>query len=236
MKKVKRNKSEFERILDEIEGREQFHHMDGEDYEVYEEYEDNAGMSQPQPQKRLYKADPYQIVVNNPTDKALKAVIYGHDKFLLKNNFGSDSGIEITTGQTGVEYVELLQRSARLPFKIQHIRVESDNTLQLSKPMVVNWKNGRGRWEQWLINMQIYRSAYQTDKNIIDIDRDKIDVDGSTYLEVEIEPKTRIFYSIFPYYEVDTADTLRGKDPIKAFANAKVNTGAISIRPKKISG
>lgn len=235
MKKVKRNKSEFERILDEIEGREQFHHMDGEEYEVYEEYEGNAGMNKPQ--RRLYKANPYQIVVNNPTDKALNAVIYGNDKFLLKDNFGSERGIEISTGQSSVEYVELLQRSSTLPFKIQHIRVESDNNLQLSKPIVVNEKNGRGRWEQWLINLQIYRSPYQTDKNIIDIDKEEeIDVDGSTYFEVEVEPKTRIIYSIFPYYEVDTADTLRGKDPIKAFANAKVNTGAISIRPKKISG
>ncbi|CAG5086788.1 hypothetical protein [Parvicella tangerina] len=235
MKKVKRNKSEFERILGELEGKEQFHHLDGEEYEVYEEYENHSEMKLPQ--KKLFRANPYQIIVFNPTDKALKAVLYGNDKFLLKDNFGSDRGIEITTGQSGVEYVELLQRSSTLPFKIQHIRVESDSDLQLSKPIVINEKNGRGNLSQRLINLHIYRSPYQNLKNIIDIDREEeIDVDGSTFFEVEVEPKTRIIYSIFPMYEVNTGDTLKGRDPIKAFANAKVNTGAISIRPKKISG
>lgn len=233
MKKNKKDKTDFERILDEIEGKDEFHNFDGEDYgyeEYYEEYENMEG--KPVNRKKLYRANPYQIIIQNTTDKPLKAILFGNDKFLLKPNFGSDRGIIIGTGQSGVEYVELLQRSSTKQFKTQHIRIESDNILQLSKPMTIHKKDGAGVWQQTPLNLHIYRSPYQNSEKIIDVDDVEIALDGSTYFEVEIEPKTRIFYSIFPLYAIDTADTLKGRDPIKSYAPARVNTGAVSIRPK----
>lgn len=239
MKNKKDHRTPFERILDQIEGKEKFHNFDGNDYEDYlndlgynedDEFENMNG----QHHKRItYKANPYQIIIENPTDKPLKAVIFGNDRHLLKPNFGSDRGIIIQTSQPNVEYVEILQRSSTHQFKTQHIRIESENVLQLSKPMTIHEKDAAGRWAQNPLNLHIYRSPYQQQEKVIDIDDILIDIDGSTYLEHEIEPKTRVFYSIFPLYEINTAGTLMGQDPIKAFAPAGVNS-SLGRRPKRI--
>jgi len=233
MRKDKNHKTPFEKILDEIEGKEQFHNMDGDGYEYEdhdmeydeehdEEYENMTGSRRKR--KQVFKANPYQIIVSNPTERALTAILFGNDKHLLKDNFGSDRGIVIETGQSNVEYVEILQRSSSHQFKTQHIRIESDNLLQLSKPMTIHEKDAAGRWLQNPLNLHIYKSPYQQSEKMIDIDDILLDIDGSTYFEVEIEPKTRVFYSIFPLYEINTAGTLAGKDPIRSFAPARVNS------------
>lgn len=237
MKKNNSRKTPFERILDQIEGREKFHNFDGNDYEDYlndmgydDEFENMSGSHHQR--KAVYKANPYQIIIENPTDRPLKAVLFGNDRHLLKDNFGSDRGIIIQSSQPNVEYVEILQRSSTHQFKTQHIRIESENVLQLSKPMTIHEKDAAGRWAQNPLNLHIYRSPYQQQEKVIDIDDILVDIDGSTYLEHEIEPKTRVFYSIFPLYEINTAGTLTGKDPIKAFAPAGVNSSL--GRPKKV--
>lgn len=242
MKNKRRNKSPFEQFLDEVEGKEEFHHFDGDDeFEYDDEYVDEFDdedfdnvTGSVKHQRKLFKANPYQIIVHNPSTRPLKAVIYGHDKFLLKPNFGSDAGILISTGQSGVDYVELLQRSSTHQFKTQHLRIESDNLLQLSKPMMINEMDAAGSMIQRPLNLNIYKSPYQYSDKILDIDDNLPNINGSTYIAIEVEPTTRILLSFFPLYEINTSRTLKGNDPIKAFAPAKVNSASISIRPKRL--
>lgn len=225
---MKKRKKPFQRVLDELE---QKHlNFDGEGFE--EEFYDYADGSIEEPSVKLYQADPYQIVVENTTDKAQKAIIFGNDKFLLKSRFGNPRGIEITIGQPGVEYVELLQQSSTKPFSTQFMRIESENKLQITKFITVHQKDANGNWFQRPINMQQFKSAYQQQENMLDAPINEY-VDGTTYWEVEIEPNTRVFYTIFPMYKVDTSSTLKGRNPIKSYAQARVNTAGLKLIPHK---
>lgn len=207
----------FQSVLNDIE--QKYSNFDGESYYDYIE-------GAPEENVRLYQADPYQIIITNTVNVALKAVIFGNDKFLLKTNFGSGKGITVTIGQPGVEYVELLQQSSTKPFSTQFMRIESENTLQLTKFITVNQKDANGNWFQRPMNMQQFKSAYQNQNTMLDAPINE-HIDGSTYWEVEIEPGTRVFYTIFPMYKVDTSGTLKGNEPIKNYAPAKVNTAGL---------
>lgn len=176
---------------------------------------------------RVFQADPYQIIVDNADSVAHKAIIFGHDKFLLAPNFGSDAAIKISMGQPGVEYVELLQSSAN-PFLTQFMRIESENKLQITKFITVHQKNANGNSYTRPMNMQQHKSAYQNQENMLDAPINE-EIKGSTYWEVEIEPETRVFYTIFPLYKVDTSEPLRGNEAIKTFAPAKVNTSGLIL-------
>lgn len=214
--------SPFKQVLDELERKHL--NFDGEGYEeVYHDYMDGASQ---EPANKLYQADPYQIIVENTTQTALPAILFGNDKFLLKANFGNPTGIIITMGQPGVEYVELLQGSSTKQFSTQFIRIESENKAQLTKFITVNKKDANGNWFKRPMNMQQYKSAYQNQENMLDAPIHE-DIDGSTYWEIELEPTTRVFYTIFPLYKIDTGSTLKGQAPIKHYAQAKVNTSGV---------
>lgn len=225
--------SPFKKVLDEIEGKyqapkEKYSNFDGDTYDnVYYDYADGSE----EHKVKLYQADPYQIIVENNSDQAKTAILFGNDKHLLKPRFGNPNGIVISIGQPGVEYVELLQQSSTKPFSTQFMRIESENKLQLSKFITVYQKDANGNLFQRPMNMQQFKSAYQNQDNMLDAPINEY-VDGTTYWEVGIEPKTRVLYTIFPLYKVDTSSTLRGAEPIKSFAPAKVNTGGLVMKPQ----
>lgn len=224
---MKRRKNvPFAKILDSLDSK--YHNFDGSgNEELYDYAEGDQGS-----EVKLYQADPYQIIVENTSeDRAFTAIIFGNDKFLIKPNFGNPTEIVITIGQPGVEYVELLQQSSTKPFATQFMRIESENQLQVTKFITVNQKDANGNWFRRPMNMQQFKSAYQQDKNMLDAPINE-DVDGSTYWEVEIEPGTRVFYTIFPLYKVDTASTLKGSEPIRSYAKAKVNTSGLAVIPQ----
>lgn len=224
----RKNNTPFKRVLDELERKHL--NFDGEGYE--EEYHDYMdGTTQPAESTKLYQADPYQIVITNADkDNALKATIFGNDKFLLSPRFGNPEGITVSIGQPGVEYIELLQQSSTKPFSTQFMRIESENKLQISKFITVNQKDASGNWFQRPMNMQQYKSAYQQSENMLDAPLNEY-IDGTTYWEIEIEPATRVFYTIFPMYKVDTGSTLKGRDPIKSYAQARVNSAGMQLLP-----
>ncbi|MFN6075715.1 MAG: hypothetical protein ACK46Y_09115 [Fluviicola sp.] len=219
---MNRKKTPFKSVLDHLEKK--YSNFDGDAYEgeIYHNAEGSESVSQP----KMYQADPYQIVVENTTTKALKSIIFGNDKFLLKSNFGSATGITISIGQPGVEYVELLQQTSTKPFATQFMRIESANKLQITKFITVHQKDANGNWFQRPMNMQQFKSAYQNQDTMLDAPINEY-IDGTTYWEIEIEPETRVFFTIFPLYKVDTSGTLKGNEPIKAYSPARVNTGGI---------
>lgn len=216
----------FKRVMDELE---QKHlHFDGTGYEEYHDYADGSEQEQA---VRTYQADPYQIVVENTlSDTPLTARLFGRDKYLLATNFGNPTGIKISLGQPGVDYVELLQQSASKPFSTQFMRIESENKLQITKFITVTEKDANGNMFRRPMNMQQYKSAYQQQENMLDVPINEY-VDGSTLWEFVLDPDTKVFLTIFPLYKVDTASTLKGRDPIKSYAQARVNTAGIQLLP-----
>jgi len=235
MRKRKKFRTPFEQILNEILGKEKFLNFDGDEYEDHyegefeEEYENMDGMRNARP--RLYRSNPYQIAISNPTDKPLKAIVWGNDKFLLEKNHGSDTGIIIASGQPGVTYTQMLQKSSHNKFVTQHLRIESENSLQLSKTMLLHEEDGKGGSNVDPVHLGSQKSLYQESKEGIDVPL-TTRVHGGTYWEWIIEPKTNVLISIFQGYEISTEDTLKGKEPIKTFAPANVNAVSMTKRPR----
>lgn len=224
MKNSNQKRAPFSEVLNQLDRK--YSNFDGGSYhEPYYDYADGSAEDTTTP--KLYQADPYQIIVENPDKVAHKAILFGKNKFLLKPNFGSDPEIVITMGQPGVEYVELLQSTSNA-FITQFMRIESETKLQITKFITVNGKKANGNWFQRPMNMQQYKSAYQNLENMLDAPINE-KINGTTYWEVEIEPLTRVFYTIFPLYEVDTSEPLRGNEPIKTFAPAQVNTAGLVL-------
>lgn len=216
----------FKKVLDELERKHL--NFDGEGY-MEEQYDLMEG-SREHDAVKMYQADPYQIIVRNTTDSVLTAVIFGRNRNLSKTRFGNPRGIEISVGQPGVEYVELLQESAETPFATQFIRIESENRIQLTKFITITEKGANGKLFRRQINMQQYRSAYQQQDNLLDVPINER-VNGKTCWETQVEPNTTVIYTIFPSYKVDTSSTLRGDEPIKSYAQARVNTAGLQLLP-----
>ncbi len=227
---LNQNRIPFAEVLNHLDRK--YHNFDGTGYyEPYYDYiegaPDESSNAKGSQGTKVFQADPYQIIVENPDKVAHKAVLFGKNKFLLRKNFGSDPEIIITMGQPGVEYVELLESSASA-FVTQFMRIESDNKLQITKFITVNERNPNGNSNQRSLNMQQFKSAYQNLENMLDAPINE-KITGSTYWEIEIEPLTRVFYTIFPLYKVDISEPLSGNEPIKTYGPARINTAGLVL-------
>ncbi|MNJ85730.1 hypothetical protein D3C87_32090 [compost metagenome] len=221
--KSNHKRTPFAEVLNHLDRK--YSSFDGTGYQ--EPYYDYIEGAPEEPVSRIYQADPYQIIVENPDKVVHKAILFGKNKFSSKPNFGSDPEIKITMGQPGVEYVELLEASASA-FITQFMRIESDNKLQITKFITINDHNPNGNSNRRSLNMQQFKSTYQNLENMLDAPISE-KITGSTYWEIEIEPLTRVFYTIFPLYKVDISEPLVGNEAIKTFAPARVNTAGLIL-------
>lgn len=223
MKSPNQKRTPFAEVLNHLD--QKYSSFDGSGYE--QPYYDYIEGAPEEPTSRLFQADPYQVIIENPDKVTHRAILFGKNKFSSKLNFGSDPEIKITMGQPGVEYVELLESSASA-FITQFMRIESENKLQLTKFITVNEANPNGNSNRRSLNMQQFKSAYQNLENMLDAPISE-KITGSTYWEIDIEPLTRVFYTIFPLYKVDISEPLSGKEAIKSFAPARVNTAGLVL-------
>lgn len=221
--KSNHKRTPFAEVLNHLDRK--YSSFDGTGYE--QPYYDYIEGAPEEPTSRVYQADPYQVIIENPDKVAHKAILFGKNRFRTAENFGSDKEIIITMGQPGVEYVELLEVSAS-GIVTQFMRIESDNKLQLTKFITVNERNPNGNSNQRSLNMQQFKSAYQNLENMLDAPISE-KIEGTTYWEIDIEPMTRVFYTIFPLYKVDISKPLTGKDPITTYAPAQINTAGLVL-------
>ena len=173
--KSNHKRTPFAEVLNHLDRK--YSNFDGTGFQ--EPYYDYIEGAPEEPTTRVYQADPYQIIVENPDKIAHKAILFGKNKFSSKPNFGSDPEIKITMGQPGVEYVELLESSASA-FITQFMRIESENKLQISKFITVNERNPNGNSNQRSLNMQQFKSAYQNQENMLDAPINE-KITGSTF-------------------------------------------------------
>ena len=221
--KSNHKRTPFAEVLNHLDRK--YSNFDGTGFQ--EPYYDYIEGAPEEPTTRVYQADPYQIIVENPDKIAHKAILFGKNKFSSTPNFGSHPQITLTMGQPGVEYVELLESSASA-FITQFMRIETENKLQITKFITVNERNPNGNSNQRSLNMQQFKSAYQNQENMLDAPINE-KITGSTFWEIEIEPLTRVFYTIFPLYKVDISEPLSGNEAIKTFAPARVNTAGLVL-------
>lgn len=93
--KSNHKRTPFAEVLNHLDRK--YSNFDGTGFQ--EPYYDYIEGAPEEPTTRVYQADPYQIIVENPDKIAHKAILFGKNKFSSKPNFGSDPEIKITMGQ-----------------------------------------------------------------------------------------------------------------------------------------
>jgi hypothetical protein len=130
----------------------------------------------------------YEINFENKNDVRSKAIVFGHNLYIRKENFGSDTGVEITLPNTTYEhllYESQLQNNAKL------IRVVGENHKVIYKTLFYNQHIACGLFRQKPYYLEFYYSPFQAQDSIVDI-QDEFIINGNTYIEIQLEPKEKL--------------------------------------------
>lgn len=112
---------------------------------------------------------PIQIEIQNTTDEIKQAVLFGNNRNLLNDNFGSDKGIKVRPIQSNLSYLEVLQSISHDPIKVSLIRIQSSDYSQVTQVITMNYKEPNGTESSIPIITQSYFSAMQMQAGVIDV-------------------------------------------------------------------
>lgn len=148
-----------------------------------------------------------QLCIVNESDEKKNAVILGSKKYISHVNFGSDSGIRITTTESNKSYIQELNESGDIPFETPLIRVQSNNYSQIEEEMYVVSESDNGEKITIPLNIKSYISkdsyrlidgiSYEVHKGIVDV-HCNCKINEDMYFEYSMLPKTTVVITIFP--------------------------------------
>ncbi len=144
--------------------------------------------------------DPFVLQFHNTTDEMAKCILFGGNLFLLKENHGSDAGVNILNLQ-GSDYTHLLTHlmSKKIVFRGMRIESSTPGNLQQTLKLIDSQPHGTTRMVPIQINK--YKEEGQFAEDIIDISR-KFTFTGDTYFEFAMLPNSVNTISLFPnHYE-----------------------------------
>ena len=177
------------------------------------------------------QATPYQITVTNTTTTSKKLILFGSYKYLLEPNFGSDSGLTVSPSQANVSYSQLIQQVAQQPFDTSLIRIQSQNSSQITQILNINKQNANGQLFTEPLITQNYFSAYQQQSGILDINYN-MTIDGSTWIQTTVlgtSDSNIVTYTFFPASTINLARPLVGKKPQVMYATPSVPTAVALV-------
>jgi hypothetical protein len=209
--------SGFDGDMSDFDGYDDFDGFDGYGADGEDDFSMAAGV--------VKTATPYQVTVTNSTAGTLNAVLFGKNSHLLSANFGSAAGIVVSPAQSNVTYVELLQQSAEQPFETSLIRIQSQNTAQITQIITVTSKDANGQSCTVPIITQSYFSANQFQAGILDVPH-AVRIDGNTSLGFPVMANTAVVFTLFPASKVNTAAVLSGKSATTSYARPTVGGAA----------
>ncbi len=150
---------------------------------------------------------PYVIIIENTTNKPKKAVLFGHDKHIRSENYGSDSGVVLTSFSTN-SYGEILEESKTKPFLSALMRITTTDLDQIDKSFTYIAVSGSGTMASVPIMPDSYMHDDQVQKSIVDIPY-RLQIDGGKRLEFEILPKNQMTVTFFPESQFSLGHILR---------------------------
>lgn len=164
-------------------------------------------------EKKPKYADPYVILIENTTKEVKNWVVFGSNKYLQEENFGSDEGVELSNlGNSEMPYSAILQEFSMTSIKTGFIRFQSEDKKDIAQTISHHTnRNTNGfynepNYERRDIFLAIMKDAYQMQDDILDIRPANLLFNAETHLTGTIQPNSRIAISIFPI-EVTTHET-----------------------------
>lgn len=139
---------------------------------------------------------PYQLEIANTSNEPKKAIIFGANRNMFSENYGSDKGITITPLHNNVTYSELLMEVANNPIITELIRLQSSNTRQVTMPIYFDERRANGTATLIPIVTSSFFSAKQFQATIVDVDM-VIEITDRTQLEINILPSSTLILTMF---------------------------------------
>lgn len=139
---------------------------------------------------------PIIIKVKNTNDIKSNAILFGSDKFLTIENFGSDKGVEIKGN--GLDYVQVIQSDFfnETPFK--KLLIQSSNSSQVSKELEYSVQDVSGSKVEYSIKPQY--DPMQMQSGVISVSfSNVIFFSKNSWVKFDIEPKTEVVFTFYPY-------------------------------------
>ncbi len=140
--------------------------------------------------------DQYVIQYHNAADKTKKCVLLGGNLFLLKENHGSEIGVNVYN-HLGSDYSHLITYLMGKKIILGGMRIESNNLQNLQQIMKHIHSHANGNTKTTPIEISKFKKEGQFVEDIIDIDR-QFTFTGDSYFEFTIEPNSAITFSLFP--------------------------------------
>ena len=154
--------------------------------DLYDEIEKEGG------QLPLYEF----FIINDNKEKPKLVTLFGMNHYLLAPNFGSDKDVSIVPLREDLNYLEYLNQSAHHPFNVDLLKLESDNSKQITQIITITSKDANGQLCQNLLITQIYIKQNQDDVKKVDVSHPMI-IDGNTNLQFNILPDTKLKVKIY---------------------------------------
>lgn len=141
---------------------------------------------------------PYQVVVENKSNKVQKAVLFGCASNYHKANFGNPAGLDISVPFSDVDYSKLLFQSGVRSFTCNKIRLHSSKRMNIEKNIKVCSSDANGQSCTIPITPSKYELGIQTALRDIPF---KVKINESTEISFDVHPNSQIAITLFPESE-----------------------------------
>lgn len=135
-------------------------------------------------------------ITNKNKEASKKVILFGMNQYLLTKNFGSDEDIIIKPFDKNISYLEYLQHSAVLPFKIDFMRLECSSASQITQIIRYTTRDANGQLMQVPIITQSYFTATQERADELMVYHQS-NIDGNSYFEFDMLPATTMKIKVY---------------------------------------
>jgi len=165
---------------------------------------------------------PFVINVANSTTTDVTSVnILGSNASLFgATNFGNPAAITITMDNGSITYTEFLQSIISEPFKVGLMYLQSSNTNQPYKQLLITYKESSGRLVQTPITPALDPMQQQTGVTII---RHQFPVNAYTSISTTILASATLTLRLYPSVQLDIARTLAGQSVGKGYSKPNLS-------------
>ena len=167
----------------------------------------------------LSHSPPFIIQISNSFDASINNVDIG-GAFTNRTvaNFGESQYISLTSGISGVSYLEWLAQTEQVPFKVGATMIISSSAGQLDYPMQVVHKNANGDQESFALTPTPDPYQSQTDRVV---DFTEYDFDGGTKLRfTTVNSGTNVItVRLYPKGSFNPTQIVADRDPLKNWAS-----------------
>jgi hypothetical protein len=160
-------------------------------------------------------------IANSTTDDVSDVVFLGANSNLFgATNFGNPAAITITMDNGDVTYTEFLESIKSEPFKVGLMYLQSANTSQPFKQLVITYREPNGRQVTLPVSPALDPMQQQSGVTIV---RHKFPVNAFTKVVTTVLASATLTVRLYPMEQLDVSRGLSGRSVGKAYSKPNLS-------------